>query len=126
MKFLFAFVSTLVLATMIGAAASAADDDIGPATATVSHPVLTVDPASDMLNGRITAHNDAIEAENQAAEARYQGQLADYQAEKKAQAAAYDAQLAEHDAKVAADMAAWSAHQPNCAVVDNDRCAPDR
>jgi len=126
MRSLCVLASALALAGSIGASANAAPDDIGPATETVGKVFVTTDPASDLLNKKITAHNDAIEAENQAAQARYQGQLADYEAEKKAQAAAYTAQLAEHDAKAAADMAAWAAHQPNCAVVDNDRCAPGR
>jgi Skp family chaperone for outer membrane proteins len=125
MKTLIAFLSVLAVA---GAAASAAvaQEDIGPATETVGKVFVTTDPASDMLNKKITDHNDVIEAENQAAQAQYQQQLAAYEAEKKSQADAYQAELAAHDAKVAADMAAWRATQPNCAGADTGRCDPGR
>jgi Skp family chaperone for outer membrane proteins len=126
MKSLFILASTLALAGVIGAAANAAPADVGPATenlGVVGKVFVTTDPASDMLNSKITAHNDAIEAENQAAQATYQAQQAQYEAEKKAEADAYTAQLAEHDAKVAADMAAWHARVKACEDGDRSQCA---
>jgi hypothetical protein len=115
------------LAVAIGASANAAPADIGPATTeTVGKVFVTTDPASDLLNKKITAHNDAIEAQNQAAQAAYQTQLANYEAEKRAQRAAYDAQLAEHDATVAADMSAWHARVRACSEGDRTQCGqPD-
>jgi hypothetical protein len=116
--------SALVLAGVSGAAANAGPTDIGPATTEVVGKVfVTTDPASDLLNKKITDHNDAIEAENQAAQSAYQAQLAQYEAEKKAETAAYQAQLAEHDAKAAADMAAWKAHVQACESGDRTQCA---
>jgi hypothetical protein len=123
MRSLCILASALALAGSIGASAIAAPDEIGPATETVGKVFVTTDPASDLLNKKITAHNDAIEAENQAAEGAYQAQLAGYEAEKKAQAAAYEAQLAEHDAKVAADMAAWRARVQACEGGDRTQCS---
>jgi hypothetical protein len=120
MKSLIAFAAVLVLASA-GARAAAGQDDIGPATH--NRPVLTVDPASDDLNGRVNAHNQAIDAQNQAAQAQYQQQLAAYEQEKKAQAEAYEAELAAHDAKAAADMAAWRAQVRACAAGDTSQCA---
>jgi len=112
-----------VLVLILGAAAHAAPADIGPATTeTVGKVFVTTDPDSDMLNKKITDHNDAIEAQNQAAQGAYQAQLAQYEAEKKAEAAAYQAQLAQHDAKAAADIAAWHARVKACSEGDRTQC----
>lgn len=126
MRSLCILASALVLAGVIGAAANAAPEDVGPATenlGVVGKVFVTTDPASDMLNKKITDHNNAIEAENQAAQGAYQTQLAQYEAEKKAEADAYTAKLAEHDAKVAADMAAWRARVQACEAGDRTQCA---
>jgi hypothetical protein len=107
-------------------AANAAPEDLGPATAAVGQVgkvFVTVDPASDHLNGDVQAHNSAIEAQNQAALAAYQAQLASDAKENQAQQDAYTAALAAHDAKVAADMAAWHAQVRACQGGDTAQCA---
>ena len=121
MKSLCILASVLALAG-IGAVANAAPDDVGPATTNVGKVFVTVDPASDHLNGDIQAHNNAIEAQNQAAQANYQAQLASYAQEKQAQQDAYAAALAAHDAKLAADMAAWRARVRACEGGDTAQC----
>ncbi len=121
MRSLCILASGLALVWGAGSAAYAATDDVGPATA--SQPVLTVDPASDKLNGDVQAHNDAIEAENQAAQARYQAQLASFEQEKRTQQDAYSAALAAHDAQVAADTATWQARVRACEGGDTAQCA---
>ena len=124
MRSLCILASALALAGLIGVSANAAPEDVGPAenVGVVGKVFVTTDPASDMLNKKITAHNDAIETENQAAQANYLAQQAQYEAEKKAEADAYTAQLAEHDAKVAADMAAWHARVKACSEGDRTQC----
>jgi hypothetical protein len=132
MKFPIAFIFVLAMASLAGSTANAAcppdhptcqvaDNQLGPASAIP--PAPAPDPASDMLNGQITAHNDAIEAQNQAAQANYRTQLATYEAEKTSQETIYKAQLAEHDAKVAADLAAWQASVAACKAGDTTQCS---
>jgi hypothetical protein len=125
MKSLCILASVLALAAGVGAVANAAPDDVGPATTTlgqVGKVFVTVDPASDHLNGDIRAHNNAIEAQNQAAQAAYRAQLAALAQENQAQQDAYTAALAAHDAKVAADMAAWRARVRACEGGDTSQC----
>jgi hypothetical protein len=125
MKSLCILASVLALAG-VGAVANAAPEDIGPATAPVGQVgkvFVTVDAASDHLNGDIRARNNAIETQNQAAQAAYQAQLAAIAQETKAQQDAYTAALAAHDAKVAADMAAWHAQVRACQGGDTTQCA---
>lgn len=128
MKSLCILASVLALAGGAGAAANAAPEDVGPATAAapvgqVGKVFVTVDPASDHLNSDVQAHNNAIEAQNQAAQAAYQAQLAALAQETQAQQDAYRAALAAHDAKVAADMAAWRAQVRACEGGDTTQCA---
>jgi hypothetical protein len=125
MKSLCILASVLALASG-AASANAAPEDVGPATTAVGQVgkvFVTVDAASDHLNGDIRAHNNAIEAQNQAAEAAYQAQLAALSRENQAQQDAYTAALAAHDAKAAADMAAWHAQVRACQGGDTAQCA---
>ncbi|HEY3887999.1 MAG TPA: hypothetical protein VGL73_05445 [Caulobacteraceae bacterium] len=130
MKILCILASVLALAGGVGAVANAAPpEDVGPATPTVGQVgkvFVTVDAASDHLNGDIRAHNDAIEAQNQAAQTAYQAQLAALAQANQAQQDAYTAALTAHDAKVAADMAAWRARVQACKGGDTAQCAQSR
>jgi hypothetical protein len=126
MKSLCILASVLALAGGVAAGANAAPDDVGPATAPVGQVgkvFVTVDAASDHLNGDVQAHNNAIEAQNHAAQAAYQAQLAAMAQDKQAQQDAYTAALAARDAKVAADMAAWHAQVRACQGGDTAQCA---